>query len=181
MLIKIAAVLGVLIVIFLIAAAFQPSDFRVMRSTSISAPPAVAFAQINDLHRWQEISPYAKLDPAAKYTFEGPAAGTGASLAWAGNARIGAGRMTIIDSRRDELVRMKLEFVKPFTSTCEAEFTFKAGGGQTLVTWSMAGPKNFVSKAMGLVMNMDRMIGTQFEDGLASLKTKSEAIARQPR
>jgi hypothetical protein len=178
---KILIGLAVLVVVFVIVAALQPSTFRVARTTLISAPSAIAFGQVNDLHKWQEISPYVKLDSAAKYTFEGPSAGTGAVLAWAGNHQIGEGRLTIVESRPNELIRMRLDFAKPFASTSVAEFTFETKGSQTAVTWSLAGPKNFVCKAIGLVMNMDKMMGDQFEEGLGNLKTIAEtSVRKQP-
>src|SRR5688572_14654414 len=117
---KILIGLAGLVALFLVVAAFQPADYRVARSIVISAPPAAAFGQINDLHKWQEISPYTKLDPAAKYAFEGPVAGIGAALAWAGNNQVGEGRMTIVESRPNELVRFRLDFAKPFASTSMA-------------------------------------------------------------
>jgi hypothetical protein len=168
-------VLVVLVVAFLIVVALQPSEMRVARSVSIATPASVPFTQVNDLHRWQEISPYAKLDLTASYSFDGPSAGPEATLSWIGNNKIGEGRMTIIESRPDELVRMKLEFIKPFASTCVAEFTFQPNRDQTNVTWSMIGPKNFMCKAIGLFMSMDKMVGSQFEEGLANLKRVSEA------
>lgn len=171
--------LAALVVLLLVVASFQPSEYRVVRTTSISAPPAVPFAQVNDLHQWQEISPYKKLDLAAKYTFDGPAAGPGASLAWVGNSQVGEGKMTITESRPNELVRMKLDFLKPFASTCFAEFTFKPEGNQTAVSWAMTGSKNMVSKVMCLFMNMDKMVGGQFEEGLANLKAAAENNARR--
>lgn len=170
--------LAALVVVFLIIAALQPGEFRVSRSVAVSAPAAVAYAQVSDLRKWQEVSPYVKLDPAASYVFDGPQAGPGASLHWIGNSKIGEGRMTIAEVQPDQSVRMNLEFVKPFASTCVAEFTFKPEGDQTVVTWNMIGPKNFVSKAVGLVMNMDKMIGGQFEEGLANLKRVSEASTK---
>jgi hypothetical protein len=179
MIIKILITLAVIVALFLVVAARQPADFRVERSTSVSASPAVAFAQVNDLHQWLEMSPYVKLDPAAKYTFEGPSAGPGASLAWAGNSKVGEGRLTITESRPNELVRMKLEFLKPFACTNTAEFTFKQAGDQTAVTWSMFGQNNLMSKAMGLVINMDKMIGQEFENGLSNLKSLAEARAKK--
>ncbi|MSU69418.1 MAG: polyketide cyclase [Opitutaceae bacterium] len=179
MLKKILIALAVIIAGFLIIVALQPADYRVARSATISAPPAVVFAQVNDLHKWQEYSPWAKLDPAAKNTFEGPPAGTGAVFAWAGNADVGEGRMTITESRPDNLVRFKLDFVKPFASTATAEFAFQPAGNQTAVTWSMSGRKNFVSKAVCLFMNMDKMLGGDFEKGLANLKLLSEAATKK--
>ena len=171
MLIKILLVLAALVAVFLIVAAFQPDSFRVERSATISAPPAIVFAQVNDLHAWQEFSPWAKLDPEAKNTYEGPRAGPGAAFAWSGNSKIGQGRMTITESRPNELVRKKLDFIKPMESTSTAEFTFKPEGDKTVVTWSMYGPNNFIGKAFGLFFNCDKMCGDQFEKGLANLAT----------
>jgi hypothetical protein len=138
----------------------------------------VAYAQVNDLHQWQKISPYVKLDPTASYVFDGPQAGPGATLSWIGNSKLGEGRMTIAEARPNEWVRMNLEFVKPLASECVAEFTFKPERDQTIVTWNMVSPTSFVSKVVGLVMNMDKMIGAQFEEGLANLKRVSEAEAK---
>ncbi len=169
MLIKILAVLVVLVIAFLVIVSMRPSEFRVTRSAAIPAPPEAVFAQVNDLHKWQEWSPWAKLDPEAKNTFVGPPAGVGAAFSWAGNNQVGEGRMTIIESRPNELVRFKLDFIKPFTGTNIAEFTFKPEGNQTVVTWSMTGHNSFVFKAVGLFMNCDKMCGDQFEKGLADL------------
>jgi len=179
MLIKILLVLAALVAVFLIVAAFQPDSFRVERSATISAPPAIVFAQVNDLHAWQEFSPWAKLDPEAKNTYEGPRAGPGAAFAWSGNSKIGQGRMTITESRPNELVRMKLDFIKPMESTSTAEFTFKADGDSTLVAWSMSGKNNFIGKVFCLVMNMDKTVGGDFEKGLANLNTQASAAARK--
>ena len=174
-LIGVAAVLAV----FAIVVAFQPADFRVARNTTVSAPPAVVFSQVNDLHKWDAWSPWAKLDPAMKQTHEGAPAGTGAIYSWTGNSEVGEGRMTITESRPNELVRIKLEFLKPFAATNTTEFTFKPEGNQTAVTWTMAGEKNYISKAMCMFMNMDKMVGGDFEKGLNSLKSVSESIARK--
>jgi hypothetical protein len=179
MLIKILLVLAALVAVFLIVAAFQPDSFRVERSATISAPPAIVFAQVNDLHAWQEFSPWAKLDPEAKNTYEGPRAGPGAAFAWSGSSKIGQGRMTITESRPNELVRMKLDFIKPMESTSTAEFTFKADGDSTLVAWSMSGKNNFIGKVFCLVMNMDKTVGGDFEKGLANLNTQASAAARK--
>jgi uncharacterized protein YndB with AHSA1/START domain len=174
---KIIIALVLIVGAFFAVAAFQPKDFRVSRSATITAPPATVFEQVNDFHKWDAWSPWAKLDPQMKQTFEGPPAGTGASYAWVGNSKVGEGRMTILDSRPSELVKIKLEFVKPFAATNTAEFIFKPAGNQTLVTWTMTGEKNLISKAFGLVMNMDKMIGGDFEKGLADMKQVSEAAA----
>jgi hypothetical protein len=119
-------------------------------------------------------SPWSKFDPAAKFAFEGPRSGPGASATWSGNNKIGEGRQTIVESRPNELVRLKLEFVRPFKSTCAAEFTLKPDGKQTRVSWAMSGEANFVSKLFCLFMNQDKMVGGEFEDGLARLKKLTE-------
>ena len=179
MLKKILLALALIVVAFLIVVAMQPADFRVERSATIAAPPSVVFAQVNDLHRWQDFSPWAKLDPNARNTFEGPPAGAGAAIAWSGNSQIGEGRMTITESRPSSLVRMRLDFVKPMESTAVVEFTFRPEAGHTVVSWSMAGRNNFVAKAFCLFVNMDKTIGGDFENGLASLKRISEAAAKR--
>jgi hypothetical protein len=171
--------LAVLLVIFLVVAALQPADFKIERSIGISAPAAFAFGQVNDLHKWQEMSPYAKHDRAAKYTFTGPAAGVGAAMAWTGNSKVGEGRITITGSRPGELVAMKLEFVRPFKCNNDVAFSFRQEGGQTRATWGMSGRNNLFSKAMGLVINMDKMVGGQFDEGLASMKALAEAAAEK--
>ncbi|HEX2854041.1 MAG TPA: SRPBCC family protein [Opitutaceae bacterium] len=172
---KILIGLVALVAVFLIVAAFQPDDYRVSRSASITAEPSVVFARVNDLKKWDAWSPWEKLDPAMKKTYEGPAAGTGASYTWAGNSKVGEGRCTITESRPNEIIRTRLDFKKPFESTCTADFTFKQTGRQTEITWTMQGKNNFIGKAMCLVMNMDKMVGGQFEEGLASLKKISES------
>lgn len=176
---KILIALVLLIVVLVIVVAFQPADYRVSRSATISAPPAVVFAQVNDLHKWEAWSPWAKLDPAAKTSYAGPEAGTGAMMKWAGNSKVGTGMMTITESKPNELVRFKLDFVKPFEGTSTAEFNFKPQGEQTLVTWSMEGKNNFIGKGISLFMSMDKMIGGQFEKGLADLKSVSAAAAQK--
>lgn len=177
---KIILALVLIVGIFFVVAAFQPKDFSVNRATTIEAPSTTVFDQVNDFHKWEAWSPWAKLDPQMKQTFEGPAAGTGASYAWVGNNQVGEGRMTILESRPGELVKIKLEFIKPFAATNTAEFTFKTEGTKTAVNWTMSGEKNLMSKAFGLVMNMDKMIGGDFEKGLADLKRVSESTAKTP-
>lgn len=178
MLTKILVGLAAIIALILVVAAFQRDDFRVERRTNISAPPPVVFGHVNDLHRWQAWSPWEKLDPELRRTYAGPSAGTGASYAWAGNSKVGEGRMTITESRPSEVIRMKLEFLKPFAATNETEFTFKPEGNQTAVTWTMSGKKNFMSKVFCLFMNMDKMVGGDFEKGLTALKSLSESASK---
>jgi carbon monoxide dehydrogenase subunit G len=179
MLKKILIALAVIVIVFVVVVALQPSEFRVARTATISAPPPAVFAQVNDFHKWEAWSPWAKLDPAMKQTYAGAPAGTGAIYTWAGNDQVGEGRMTLTESRPSDLIRIKLEFLKPFASTAATEFTFKPEGNQTMVTWSMAGKNNFMAKAFGLFMNMDKTVGGDFEKGLANLKSVSEAAPKQ--
>jgi uncharacterized protein YndB with AHSA1/START domain len=181
MLKRILVALAVVIVMFVIIVALQPSDFRIVRSATISGPPPAVFAQVNDFHNWEAWSPWAKLDPAAKTTFEGAPAGKGAIFRWAGNHEVGEGSMTITESRPSDLIRIKLEFLKPFAATNIAQFTFTPEGNQTAVTWSMEGKNDFIGKAVCLFMNMDKMVGGQFEKGLAQMKSVVEAAAKRQR
>jgi hypothetical protein len=177
MLIPILIILAVIPAVFTIIVAMRPSDFRVTRSIAVDAPSEGVFEQVNALYNWEAWSPWAKLDPNAKNTYEGPSAGVGAAFAWSGNSKVGEGRMTIIESRPNELVRFKLEFVKPFKGTNTAEFTFRPEDRQTVVQWTMSGKSNFIAKAFGLFINYDKMVGGQFEKGLAEMKSLAEAAA----
>jgi len=179
MLRKILVALLVIVVVLVAVIAMQPSEFRVTRATTIAAPAPVVFGQVDNFHKWQAWNPWGKLDPAAKQTSEGSPAGAGAIYAWSGNSQVGEGRMTMVESRPSDLIRIKLEFFKPIAGTSTAEFTFKPEGDQTAVTWTMTGTNGFVAKAMCLVVNMDRMIGDQFEKGLADMKAVAEAAAKQ--
>ncbi len=176
-LIALAAV-GVLVAAFMVVVAMQPSEFRVARSAIVFAPASDVFAQVNDFHKWQEWSPWAKLDPNAKSSFEGPAAGEGAIFEWSGNDKIGEGRMTLIESKPGELIRIKLDFVKPMEGTSIAQFAFKPQGDRTAVTWSMTGQNNFIAKAFCLFVNMDKMVGGDFEKGLENLRAVAEAARK---
>jgi hypothetical protein len=177
MLIKILIALGAVLLVFVGVVAMQPAQYRVVRTATISAPATEVFAEVNDFHKWEAWSPWAKLDPAVKNTFGGPPAGPGAIFRWAGNAKVGEGCMTLIESRPSELVKIKLEFLKPFASTCSTEFLFKPQADQTAVTWSMAGENNFFAKAFCLFMNMDKTVGGDFEKGLAQMKSVAEAAS----
>jgi len=169
----------VIILILVIVIATRPSDFRYARSATIAASPAVIFAHVDDFKKMDVWSPWLKFDPNVKITHEGPPSGVGAIESWDGNKNVGAGRMTITDSRPNELVQLKLEFFRPFAATNTAEFTFEPQSGGTTVTWAMMGKYNFMTKAMGLFMNMDKMIGGNFEKGLAELKAIAESEARR--
>jgi hypothetical protein len=170
-LIAVAGVVGA----FAVIVSRRPSKFRVERSARIAAPPPAVFAQVNDFHKWEAWNPWGKIDPAMKQSYEGAPSGTGAIYTWAGNKEVGEGRMTMTESRPSELIRIKLEFFKPFRATNTTEFTFKPEDDQTAVTWSMTGENNFIAKAVHLFMNMEKMVGGQFEKGLASMKSVVEA------
>jgi hypothetical protein len=165
-LIVLVAVIGVLAGIV----ALQPDEMHIVRSATFAAPADKVFVQVDNYHNWEGWSPWAKLDPNARNTFEGPAAGKGAVFSWDGNDKIGAGRMTTLESRPGELIKIKLEFTRPMEDTSITEFTFKPDGDKTLVTWSMSGRHTFISKGVCLFMNMDKIVGGQFEEGLANLR-----------
>jgi len=177
MLMKILVVVVAILAVLSVIVALQPSEFRIARSTTISAPPAALFPRVNDLHAFQEWNPYAKKDPAMTQSWEGPAAGPGAVYRWSGNAEIGEGSMRILESRPNELVRIELAFLRPFETTNTVDFTFVPSGDQTTVTWSMSGTNGFMAKAAGLVMDMDAMVGGDFEKGLADMKALAEKSA----
>ncbi len=171
------AAIAAVVVIFLIVVAMQPSDFKVERSATMRVPAPAAFAQVNDFHNWRAWSPWEKVDPALKRSYEGPQSGTGAVYAWQGNKDVGEGRMTITESRPGELIRIRLEFFEPFAATNSAEFSFKPMGDATAVTWTMTGQNNFLAKAICLFVHMDSMVGGMFEQGLAQMKT---VVERRP-
>ncbi len=175
MLKKILIALVAVVAVFVVVVALQPSEFLITRTATLSASAPVIFAQVNDFHYWRAWDPWAKLDPAGKASYEGPAAGEGAGFRWAGNKEVGEGSMTIVESHPSVLIRIKLEFRKPFAATDTTEFTFKPEGSQTVVTWSMSGKKNFICKTLGLFMNYDKMVGGQFEKGLENLRAVTEA------
>lgn len=178
-LLGVAAAGALVVVVLALIVAMQPSEFRIERSAVIAAPAPAVFAQVDDFHNWEAWSPWAKLDPAAKNWFEGAPSGKGAAFSWAGNNKVGEGRMTITESRPNELIRIKLEFLKPFDATNTAEFTFRPEGERTAVTWSMYGHNNFISRAVFLFVNMDKALGGEFEKGLASMKSAAEASAKR--
>jgi len=160
--------------ILIIFIAGRPDEFTVSRSENISAPPEKVFPHVNDLHQWEAWSPWARLDPSMKSTFSGADAGAGAVMAWEGNNKVGAGKMTITESQPSELIRFRLDFQKPMQATNAVEFTFRHAGRQTVVTWSMAGKNKLMGKLFGLIMDFDKMCSGQFEKGLASLKSVAE-------
>lgn len=174
MLTTILIILVVLIAALLIYAAMKPDNFTVSRSASITAPPEAIFPLINDLKRWNVWSPYEKLDPDMKRTLSGADSGKGAAYAWEGNGKAGAGRMEITKSVPSSLVALKLDFEKPFKANNTVDFTLVPAGNNTAVTWAMHGRYPFITKLMGIFINMDRMVGKDFETGLANLKSAAE-------
>jgi len=159
---------------FLIYAATRPDTFRVERTATIKAPPERIFPLINDFQRWGAWSPFEKKDPAMKRTLSGAPSGSGAVYEWDGNKEIGQGRMEIVESVPPSRVTLKLDFTRPFKAHNIVDFTLEPRGDSTQVTWAIHGPSPFTSKVMGVVFNMDKMIGKDFEAGLAALKTVSE-------
>ena len=170
----IAAVLAVAIAIVLILAAAKPARFSVQRAATVKAPPDAIFPLINDFHQWGTWSPWENKDPAMKRTFSGAASGTGAAYAWEGNKNVGSGRMEILDASAPSKIVIKLDFFAPFEGHNTAEFTMLPQGDATTITWLMHGPAPFMNKMMQVFMNLDNMIGKDFEVGLANLKKLTE-------
>jgi hypothetical protein len=176
---KILIALVVVVAGLAVVIALQPSTFRVSRSATMAAAPADVFAQVNDFHNWQAWSPWLALDPAAKTSFEGASSGRGAVFTWSGNSAVGEGSMTVVDSQPPSRITIKLAFVKPFASTADTVFDLAPAGPGTVVTWTMSGENNFIAKGFCLFMGgMDRMIGPDFEKGLAQMKTVVEGKKR---
>jgi uncharacterized protein YndB with AHSA1/START domain len=169
-----ALVIVALVAGVLIFATTKPDTFSVQRSATIKAPPEKIFAVLNDFHRWTEWSPWEKLDPAMKRTLGGAPAGKGATYAWEGNGKAGAGRMEIVESAPARQVGIQLDFIKPFEGHNRTDFTLTPQGDATQVNWVMSGPAPFVSKLMQVFVSMDAMIGKDFEEGLANLKALTE-------
>jgi uncharacterized protein YndB with AHSA1/START domain len=170
----IAVVLAIAIVITLILAAIKPDSFRIERSATINAPAEKVFAEISDFQQWRGWSPWEGKDPNLKRTYSGSARGTGAVYAWEGNKNVGSGRMEILDATSPSKVVIKLDFISPFEAHNTAEFTMLPQGNATNVHWVMHGPAQFISKVMQVFFSLDKMIGKDFEAGLAKLKTVAE-------
>ncbi len=170
----IAIALAVLIAIVLILAAMRADTFRVQRSIDINAPAEKIFPLINDYKHWGSWSPYEKLDPAMQRAFSGAPSGKGSVYEWNGNKNVGHGRMEILDTTPSSKVVIKLDFFSPFEAHNTAEFTMQPKGNATNVTWAMQGPVPYMMKIMHMFMNMDRMCGDQFQQGLTSMKAVAE-------
>jgi hypothetical protein len=172
---KVLLVAIVLVAVLAVIIQLQPSSFLVKRSATIAAPAGRVFELVNDFHNWEKWSPWLKLDPAAKITYAGSASGPGASFSWTGNDKVGEGSMTILASEPSTHIGIRLEFIKPFASTAQNDFHFASVPDATEITWSMSGENNFLSKAFCLFTGgMDKMIGPDFEKGLALMKSAAE-------
>ncbi len=155
-------------------AATRPDSFRIERSITVNAPPEKVFALINDFQKWPLWSPWEKKDPALKRSLSGAAQGLGAVYSWEGNKDVGTGRMEILESKPSSKVSIKLNFMKPFEAQNTAEFSLNPKGEQTEVVWAMYGPQPFIAKLLSLVFNMEKMVGPDFEQGLAAMKLAAE-------
>jgi uncharacterized protein YndB with AHSA1/START domain len=162
----------------LIYAAMHPDEFEVRRETDIAAPPQRVFALLNDFGQWAKWSPWEKMDLSMQKTFSGAATGKGSIYQWKGNKKVGEGRMEILDSTPAASVKIDLQFMAPFKAHNQTLFTLTplndGRNGTTHVNWTMTGKKNFVMKLMGVFMDMDKMVGKDFEAGLASMKAEAE-------
>jgi hypothetical protein len=178
MLKKVAVPLVVVIVGLVAVVATRPSTYRVERSLTMAAPAELPFGLVNDFHRWELWSPWEALDPRMKKTFGGAYAGEGATYSWVGNDKVGTGRMSILESKPHESILMRLEFIEPWEDTSSNTFLFEPTAEGVTVRWRMEGHYDFMGKAFSLFMDMEGMIGQDFEKGLASLKGLVEPEAR---
>jgi uncharacterized protein YndB with AHSA1/START domain len=175
MLIKVGVVLFGIVGAFAAFVASRPSEFRIARTRTLAASPDSVYAWVADFKKWPQWSPWEKLDPAMQRELSGAPAGVGAVYHWSGNSQAGEGRMTISDARPGRSLTMRLEFIKPFAATNTAQFDFVPSGQGTNVTWAMTGANHFVAKAVGVFVNMDKMVGGEFEKGLATLDAVTAA------
>lgn len=172
---KIGIGVAVVVVVFLLVVVTRPDTYHVERSKVISATPDAVYGHVADFQKWNAWSPWEKLDPNMKKTYGGTHNSVGATYTWVGNDKAGAGDMTIASLEPGKRVEIDLHFVKPFEDRSKTRFKFEPEGQGTKVTWAMDGNHNFISKAMCLFMDMDKMIGKDFENGLDSMKQVSEA------
>ena len=174
MLMTILLVIVAIIAIIVLLASRQPDSFRVQRAATVQAPPDRVFALINDFQNWLKWSPWEKLDPAMKKDFGGPPSGAGSTYGWSGNSKAGEGRMEIVESVPPSRVKLDLNFIRPFKSNNSTQFDLAPSGTGTSVTWTMNGSANLMTKVWMLFVNMDKMVGKDFEEGLMNLKRVAE-------
>jgi carbon monoxide dehydrogenase subunit G len=172
---RIAAAVFLLVALLTLVIALRPAEFHISRTRTLAAPPAVVHGHVNDLGRWPAWSPWEKKDPAMKRELSAVTVGPGATYAWAGDSNVGEGRMTITESRAPDHVVLQLEFLKPMAAINTVRFDLAPSGAGTRVTWTMTGYQGFVAKAFTLFMDMDRMVGSDFEQGLAGLDAVTAA------
>jgi uncharacterized protein YndB with AHSA1/START domain len=165
--------IAVIVAAFAAFVASRPSTYKVERSLVVDAPPAAVFQRVVDFRKWEGWSPWAKLDPSMKVDFAGPESGVGAIYHWKGNDKVGEGRMTITGATADRQIQVKLEFLKPWAQTSLTQFTFAPEPDGTKVTWSMTGQHDFIGKLFSVFMDMDGMVGPDFEKGLKALKERA--------
>ncbi|MGO4672305.1 SRPBCC family protein [Bosea sp. 2YAB26] len=170
----IVAILALAIVVVLVLAAMKPDSFRVQRSLAINAPPEHVFPLINGVRSWGDWSPWEKKDPAMKRSFSGAESGLGAVYAWDGDKNVGQGRMEIVEASAPRKVGLRLDFIKPFEAHNDVTFALEPRGGATEVIWTMTGPAPFLTRIMHVFFNVDRMVGRDFETGLANLQVAAE-------
>jgi hypothetical protein len=172
-LLAVVAVIGVIAFI----ASTKPDEWTIQRQAAIPGAPAKVFPYLDDPHKFMEWSPWAKLDPAMKVTYGDPGSGTGANFSWTGNGKVGVGKMTITESRPNDLVRCRLDFYKPFSCTNNHEFALQPEGSQTIVTWTAKGKSPFFFKLFLVFASADSMMAKDFERGLANLKAVVAGLA----
>ncbi len=177
MILKLLIALLIAVGLVAVAISLQPAEYKVVRTATLNAPPSAVYNQISDFHNWNAWSPWAKLDPNMAQSFEGAASGVGAKYRWVGNSEAGAGSMEIDEVAPGQRVSIKLEFLKPFPSSSRIIFTLQPEGSGTKVEWAMVGASTFASKAISLFSSMDKMVGPDFEKGLAQLRSATEAAA----
>jgi uncharacterized protein YndB with AHSA1/START domain len=170
----VGAILALVVAVVLILAASKPDTFVVQRTATVKADPGKVFPCINDFHNWAAWSPYEKIDPTMQKTFSGAASGKGAVYEWKGNNKAGTGRMEILESSAPNKITIRLDFLKPFEGHNTSEFMMSPKGDSTEVTWAMRGPSAFMMKVMHVFISMDKMLGKDFEEGLANLKAVAE-------
>ncbi len=171
----VAVIVIALSIALLVFVSSKPNTFSVKRDIAINGQPDKIFPLINNFHRWATWSPYDKKDPAMKRTYSGSESGVGAVYEWDGNKEVGIGKMEIIEATAPSKIRIKLDFFAPFEGHNTAEFSIEQVGSESIVTWAMTGPSNFMMKLMHCFMDMDKLVGTDFESGLANMKSVVES------
>lgn len=171
---RLGLIAAVLIGAFVTVVVVQPDEYRLMHQITIAAPASAIFPHVNDLRQWEDWSPWAKLDPNARISFQGPLAGPGAMFHWSGNDKVGAGTMTITESKPNLRIATRTDFTRPFEGSGNSDFIFSQNGDQTNVIWTMTGRVDFIGKAICLVMGADRALAPDVEKGLQQLKAVSE-------